>query len=133
MERRSDTRIIIEVDSLFILQNANATEREFEGVLEDISEGGLCIEADYKLYSKVLDNINEDDIIHFSIPDVYQLFGEEISDVITGKAKVLRKSMDGDRVIFGCKFISRDEDIEQYVQNRKTSIYMENLRKEVIE
>lgn len=127
MDRRTYPRLQIEVEGLFILQNENIMPRDFEGLVIDISEGGLQLSIDYNKYSQALDDIKEGDVIHVSIPDEYELFGEERFDIVTGNAKIVRKTVDNNNIILGCKFLTRTSELEQYLIDRRTSFYMNNL------
>lgn len=131
MDRRDDSRIRINVNSIFVLQKENTALREFEGVLFDISEGGIRIEADIEKYNDIVSNISVGDIVHFTIPDEYEMYGKDIYELVTGEAKILRKEIKDGNIIFGCCFTSYDADLQKYVSNKKTALFMKSLRSNI--
>ena len=133
MERRTYSRLQIEIEGIFILQNENIVPRDFEGLVIDISEGGFKLSIDYNRYPTLLDNLHVEDIIHFNIPDEYMLFGEEKFDVITGKARILRKITKDNTVELGCKLIERNTELEEYLINRRTSFFVKNMINDNVE
>lgn len=129
MDKRIFSRLRIGIEGVFIFQKDDVPPGDFAGHVIDISEGGFKISIDYKQCAESLDNVGEGDVIQYSIADEYTLFGEEKLDIVSGKAKILRKTFENDNVVLGCKFIDRNNELEEYVLNRRTSVYMNNMEK----
>ena len=127
MEKREYQRVIHNVDAIFVLQAEEDCPKEFEGTITDISEGGFQVLADTSF--EAVDYVSEGDTVHFSIPDDYQLFGEDISKIVTGKVTIIRKIVKDGKVILGCKYIKCDDDIDKYVLDRKMLLYMKHFKK----
>lgn len=128
MERRFYERARIGVMSNFIIQDNPSGYREFNGIIENISEGGVLIRADISQFGHVIDTIKEGTEVVFQTYDEYELLGQPKADVVSGEVIVLRVDEDEDGKLLGCKFKRLTNDLNEYVQNKKLSIYVKGLR-----
>lgn len=114
--------------SNFIIQDNPSGYREFNGIIENISEGGVLIRADISQFGHVIDTIKEGTEVVFQTYDEYELLGQPKADVVSGEVIVLRVDEDEDGKLLGCKFKRLTNDLNEYVQNKKLSIYVKGLR-----
>ena len=128
MDRRFYERAKIGVMSNFIIKDNPFGCKEFNGVIENISEGGVLIRADMSQFGHVIDTITEGTEVVFQTYDEYELLGQPKADVVSGEVIVLRVDEDEDGKLLGCKFKRLTSDLNEYVQNKKLSIYVKGLR-----
>ena len=128
MDRRYYQRTKIDLESVFLLSDKDIFPREFNGVIEDISESGVKIVID-PLTSDVLTScINVNDSLHFNCLDEYSLFGKDHSAVLDGEIKVIRKDATEKNTVLGYIFNPSTKNISNYVKDMKTSAFISNLR-----
>lgn len=124
MDRRLYQRINIDAEGVFILDNETVSPREFSGIIENISEGGIKITFNKDAAATLLPYISKGEHLHFSAADDYSLFNREISAIISGKVEIIRKDIEDDLVSLGCKFKQYTNELSEYVSNKKLSSYM---------
>lgn len=129
MERRVYQRIRISIEGLFISLNENAYPTEIEGMIEDISEGGIKIIIKKDTESSKTPCLKIGDVLRFQAYDEYELFGNQNNDVVSGVIQVVRVDETKDSITLGCKFTSKTSQLEEYISNRKTSSFMSGFSK----
>lgn len=127
MERRFFKRTTISILGTFIVMNTEDFQCEFEGILEDISEGGIKFVINAATSVASTDLIKVGDTVKFTAYDEYNLFGEMQEAILYGTATVLRKTVSENNVILGCSIIALSDELEEYILNKQTSIYMKAL------
>ena len=128
MDRRYYGRTRIGVMSNFIIKDNPLGLREFTGTIENISEGGILIRVDMDCFGVAVDSITEGMIIYFQTYDEYELFGQHKEDIITGEVEVIRVEQGEDVKLFGCKMKKLSPELNQYITNRKLSVYMKTIK-----
>ena len=128
MDRRLYRRITINAEGVFILDNNEISHREFPGVIEDISEGGIKIKMVKDEADHILPHLKTGSYLHFLATDDYTLFGNVNSAIISGQVEVLRQDTINNLITLGCKFKKYTSELLDYVSDRKLSIYVDGLR-----
>lgn len=128
MDRRYYGRTHIGVISNFIIKDNPLGLREFNGVIENMSEGGILIRVDMDCFGAAVDSITEGMIIYFQTYDEYELFGQHKEDIITGEVEVIRVEQGEDVKLFGCKMKKLSPELNQYITNKKMSVFMKSMK-----
>lgn len=126
VERRFYQRALIGLVGNFIIENKEPGSREFNGIIEDISECGIriCVEDDR--FSNVTNNIQVGDTILFQSYDAYVLYDERHTDVFSGEAEVVRVETISGKLVIGCKIDKLSDALAEYIKNKKLAIFIEN-------
>lgn len=125
MDRRLYKRTVVDLMSNFIVKPNEPGFFEFEGKIYDISECGIKVLVEGENAKTILDKIKLDDKIAFQSIDEYVLFNEKRTDIFQGDAKVIRISEDDNKVVIGCKIDRMTEEVEEYIKNKKMSLFFE--------
>lgn len=129
MDRRTYQRIKVDVESIFIVDNTSVSPREFEGIIEDISESGMKILIKAQDTLHLLPYIEKGQHLHFSAADDFHLFGQERSSIFSGMVEIIRReALENDLFLLGCKFKRYSNELQKYVSDRKLSLYMNGLK-----
>ena len=127
MERRFYERAQIGVMSNFIIKDNPFGCKEFNGVIENISEGGVLIRAEMNQFGHVVETIKAGTEIIFQTYDEYDILGHPKEDLVDGEVIVLRVEDVEDGKLLGCKFKGVTSELNEYVQNKKLSLYGRGL------
>lgn len=128
MERRLSPRINISAKGIFCAKDNSILSFEYVGQIEDISESGINICFDKSEVGSGINTIRPGDEIPFKIIDNYELYGTVHDETIQGTASVVRINTLAGIVSVGCKFTQTDNELLTYINNRKTSIYMNSIK-----
>lgn len=129
MDRRLYQRITVNAEGVFILDNTNVSPREFPGIVEDISEGGMKITMTREESNHILPYLSTGKNLHFHASDDFKLFGMDKEAIISGQVEILRQENVDDFVILGCKFKRKTSELMKYISDRKISLFMNNLQR----
>lgn len=123
MERRKYQRIKVSAESTFLMLDKKVIDREFCGVIDNISENGIKIVVNRTEAEHILPLINTNDSIHFQAMDNFNLYGENIDAIVRGDAYVVRREIYDDSIIFGCKINELYTDISDldYISSRRAA------------
>lgn len=124
MEKRLYRRIKVGLSSNFVVKYNPIGLREFGGYIEDLSENGIKISVTNPFYSQIFSNIKTGNVISFQSVDEYELYGKKRIDVFSGEAKVVRVATEGLNTVIGCMIFDPTEEYEEYVKNKKASIFV---------
>lgn len=100
--------------------------REFIGIIEDISEGGIRIRVNEEHFKEAVSTIKKGSIITFQSYDEYKLYQQIKEEVFSGEVEVLRVDNTPNGLFFGCKFVRLTKELEEYITNRKISVFVAN-------
>lgn len=124
MEKRLYRRIKVGLSSDFIIKYNPVGLREFGGYIDDLSENGIKISITNPFYSKIFSSIKTGNIIAFQSFDEYDMCGNRRIDVFSGEAKVVRVDSEGENTVIGCKIFEPTQEYEEYVKNKKMSMFV---------
>lgn len=113
-------------ESNFIIRDNEPEMREFNGIIEDISEGGIRIRVTNEQFKDAVSTIKEGSVITFQSYDEYKLYQELRQEVFMGEVEVLRVDKSATEMVFGCKFVRLTKDLEEYIKNKKVSVFIAN-------
>lgn len=68
--------------------------------------------------------LNEGANVAFQAVDEYELYNELVTDVFQGKEKIVRIEKNHDSTVLGCRVTYHEEDFDEYVMNKKLSIFI---------
>lgn len=122
-DRRYYQRARLQADSSFFIKNNESGLREFEGVIEDISEGGIRFFVAKESITASVSTIKVGSIICFQSYDEYELYNETKGDVFTGEVEVIRIESSAEGLAVGCKLVKSNAELEEYIKNKKVSIF----------
>ena len=126
MDRRLYKRVPVSLLGDFILRGSEADQREFDGVIQDVSEGGIKFCVNGAEYPDLISAIQVGSKILFQSLDEYVFFKERRTDVFHGEVEVVRaEDIDG-RMIFGCRMTKLLPDFANYVKHKKLSLFLES-------
>lgn len=126
MDRRYYQRAKVGVESLFFIEGNGPGLRDFEGILEDISEGGIRILVRKEQYKESVETIKVGSIISFQACDEYQMYNKTMTEIFMGKVEVLRIQKIGDDIHIGCKHVKLSQELEEYIRNKKVSVFLQH-------
>lgn len=129
MDRRYYQRTLIEVEGCFIITNEASNDREFTGIIKDISEGGIKVFVDKDKCDSPVQKALRGTVLSFQFYDEYGLFQEIRQEVITGYAEVLRVENSEAGITLGCKLVGINKNLEDYITNKKLSIFFMNMHR----
>lgn len=124
MEKRLYQRVLVGLISNFIIKENEPGFREFNGIIEDLSENGIRIRIEDQSYLHIVEKIKVGDKILFQSIDEYEMYGDTRTDIFSGEARVIRKSSDDGNVIVGCKIDKSSDEYSEYVKNKKMALFM---------
>lgn len=113
-------------ESNFIIRDNEPGMREFNGIIEDISEGGIRIRVTNEQFKDAVSTIKEGSVITFQSYDEYKLYQELRQEVFMGEVEVLRVEKSATEMVFGCIFVRLTKDLEEYIKNKKVSVFIAN-------
>lgn len=128
MERRDYSRFNIGVPSVFVIEDKEVYPRDFEGTIIEISESGCGIMVSDG-YEKTIANLHPDEMVHFNIPDDFNLLGQDVSVLVSGRIKIIRKTLEEGKTVLGCKFVGVNKKLEEYISDKRMLLYMKNINK----
>lgn len=120
MDRRYYQRTKLNIDAIFFLSDKQTFPREFNGILEDISESGIKVVLDPLTPEQIIDSIAIGDHIHFNSYDEYDLFGQSKDIVLSGDVIVSRKTSSSGKIVLGCKLYPITDELSTYISDKKT-------------
>lgn len=126
MDRRYYSRTKIRVESTFFIEGNKADLRDFIGVLEDISEGGIRFIVDEVHFKESVGTIKKGTKIKFQAYDEYMFYNEMRDEVFSGEVEVIRIEENEDGIHFGCKITKLTEELASYINNKKVSEFVKN-------
>lgn len=124
MEKRLYKRIQVGLASNFIVKYNPIGLREFGGYIDNLSENGLKISITNPFYASIFRSIKTGNIISFQSVDEYEICGVRRIDVLAGEAEVVRVDTEGPNTVIGCRIFEPTEEYEEYVKNKKTSLFI---------
>ena len=127
MERRYYQRIKLNIDGLLFLVEHETFPREFNGTLEDISEGGIKVVLDPLTPKQITDSIAVNDRIQFNSYDEYELFGNSKNVILSGEVIVVRKDTSNGKIILGCKLSPLTDDLSKYISEKKVCSFCKHI------
>lgn len=127
LDRRYYQRTFIGLESNFIIHDNESGNREFVGIIEDISEGGIRIHVKEDAHKDVVATIRKGSVISFQSYDEYELYQEKKQEVFMGEVEVLRVDKTSEGLFFGCKLIRLTRDLEEYIKNKKIAVYISDF------
>lgn len=126
MDRRYYSRTKIRIESTFFIEGNDIGLRDFTGVIEDISEGGVRFIVDEEHRKESVDTIKNGTVIKFQAYDEYMLYNQMRDEVFSGEVEVIRIDECVDGTHFGCKINKLTDELEEYINNKKISEYVKN-------
>ena len=90
MDRRYYSRTKIRIESTFFIDGNKAGLRDFTGVIEDMSEGGIRFIVDEEHRKESVGTIKNGTIIKFQAYDEYMLYNQMRDEVFSGEVEVIR-------------------------------------------
>ena len=126
LNRRYYSRTKIRIESTFFIDGNKAGLRDFTGVIEDMSEGGIRFIVDEEHRKESVGTIKNGTIIKFQAYDEYMLYNQMRDEVFSGEVEVIRIEEYEDGTHFGCKITKLTDALEKYINNKKISEYMKN-------
>lgn len=129
MDKRLYQRIFCHVECILLSANENASPCEIEGVIVDMSESGIKISFDKSNSSSPLPCLNVNDPIHFQAFEEYEVLGEQKEALISGDAIIIRIIDNEDTVEIGCKYTKRCDELDEYIKDRKVSLFLKGMSK----
>ena len=128
MEKREYERIKVGAVGSFYVNSKDKYIGDFGGMIKDISEGGIRIETNWTENEDVLRQIEVGGCINFEAYDEYEWYdGNNVSDIFSGRVKIIHKRMENDMLVLGCK-IESSNNYERYIKDRKISVFISHLR-----
>ena len=128
MDRRYYGRVRIRVEGNFIVAENIPENREFSGLIENISEGGILIRTSKDECGHIADRLKVGMKISFQAYDEYELMGSHMMDIFSGEVAVLRVEEADDDFLLGCRFTQLNPKLEKYIQNKKLVLYTKSMR-----
>lgn len=125
-DRREYQRIKVDAMCQFLLANEGRDICDFSGVIDNISEQGIGIIIEDSKWFEVVEKIDVGEELFFQAIDEYELYKSKVSEVILGKARILRKNVCDGKYVMGCKFTSNSKDLQEYVSKRKLALFWKN-------
>lgn len=126
LDRRNYSRTRLRIESTFFIDGNKLGLRDFTGVIEDISEGGIRFIVDEAHRKDAVDTIKKGTTIKFQAYDEYMLYNQMRDEVFSGEVEVIRIEEFEDGTHFGCKIIKLTDALEAYINNKKISEYIRN-------
>ena len=128
MERRAYKRIVVDIESVFHLDDCNIVKREFVGLIEDISESGFKIVVDMHEYGSIVEQLDVGDKLSYTAIDTIadKITNEDV--FLNGDAIVKRKVVEADNICLGCVFTNNIDEVSRYLNNKRVSIYLNKMR-----
>lgn len=126
-DRREYERIEVGIEGQFFVRSEDGFICEFAGIIDNVSEGGLCVQIDKLTYKKVGDFLEVGQTLGFHSYDDNGFSVNEQSGVFQGEAKIVRKSMTEDAIDLGCQIDAKSENFKQYVENKKVYLYVKSI------
>lgn len=127
MEHRQYERVSINAKGVFFLDDKNILNREFSGILNNISENGFKVTIDATKYPQLLKLDKNNDIFDFYIIDEYDLFEQHKKAIMDGRAKIIRRCFENKALIIGCELITPRKNLLDYVSDKKTIAFVASL------
>lgn len=124
VERRNYRRVVVSLDSCFIIKDNEPGYREFNGVIEDLSECGIKIRVEDQRFAKIAGELSIGDKITFQSIDEFEMFNEMHTEVFSGEAEIVRIDSTSNELVIGCKVFSSSNEFNEYVKNKKMALYM---------
>lgn len=128
MERREYERINVETEGAFYIREEGKLVCDFTGVVDNVSEVGLCILVDTNEYDKLDSIIKSGQQISFHAYDENGFSIKEKEGTYYGEAEIVRISSADNILSLGCKIAENSKDFQQYVKGKKTYVYVKALR-----
>ena len=126
LDRRYYSRTRLRIESTFFIDGNKLGLRDFTGVIEDISEGGIRFIVDEAHRKDAVDTIKKGTTIKFQAYDEYMLYNQMRDEVFSGEVEVIRIEEFEDGTHFGCKITKLTDALEAYINNKKISEYIRN-------
>jgi len=123
VENRFYTRITVNVPSAIYITFKDHTRMELNGVIRDISEGGVQIRIDMSDYANLVGRLTNGDNIRFQAVDEYQMLSDTKEDIIEGTGEVVWISTTENEIAFGCKAKKVLPEYLTYIKNKKLSLF----------
>lgn len=124
MEKRSFDRVTVDVPAMVIFTLADNSNVECDGVLHNISEGGVQIKLEKEDYDAIAPKLKIGDVIGFKAVDVYQVFSDKREDIVQGNVEVIWVSEADREIAIGGKLNYVSSDYLSYVKNKKLSTFI---------
>lgn len=127
MERRYYQRVDVLAESTFIIPKKEFGKSEFNGIIENVSESGICIRVHDPKYFSIIAEMEIGETIRFQAVGKYRLYDENRESVFSGEISIARvNDVDGDKII-GCKIIRHTPELDSYIDNMCLSQFMDRI------
>ena len=126
-DRRKSQRIRIDAVSQFLVSHDDRFEGDFEGLIENISDEGIGVVVNNPKYTSLVEGLSINNQFFFQAFDEYTAFKKPISDIFQGKAKIVRIEKKNNHYYLGCKIVSSNHDLDEYISRRKMAFYIDGM------
>lgn len=126
MEKRRYKRETLNVPCNLYIPKEEGGQREITGLIVNIGEFGVAFSYANGEDSEI---IQVGKIIDFISIDSYEVFKETKTQYLTGRAEIIWKKVFDDMIHIGCRIKSMNEDLEQYISDKKVISYQTRLKK----
>lgn len=130
MNRREYERINSKTEGAFYVRKDGELIYDFVGVIDNISEEGICVFVNANEYKQV------DSLLEMGQEISFQAFDEEgygieaESGAFHGHVQIVRKTMEGNQLTIGCKTVGNNNTFQEYVENKKTYLFIKSINAE---
>lgn len=126
MERREYQRINVSAKGSFFAQDIKNVE--FVANIVDVSENGVRVEIDNEKYGKLLEPLDEGHVICFQAMEEFLVYDKSKVGIFDGKAIIVRKQIEDNLIIMGCRVYPPSNSLMQYVEDRKVSVFISDIK-----
>lgn len=127
MDRRTYERVKAEAKGTFIIRQGGKYIAEFVAGIEDISEAGIKVIVNAEEYDHVQELIGAGSQLSFQAVDNYNLYGNDVTKIFNGTVSVVRKELNGQSLLLGCKIRPLTRELQEYIEERKVSVFIERM------
>ena len=129
MEKREHQRLLLNIESLFFIENDSLTEKEFSGQIDDISESGISIRLEKEANKEVIKVLEVGTEFTFSTFDILSYNEKEDFKYISGVAKIVRiEELENNIFVYGCRIVKPDKEIVKYLDEKRANNYLKRLQ-----
>lgn len=128
MNRREYVRINVGTEGTFFVRTEQGQACEFTGIIENVSEGGMCVQVDQATYEKVDAVLEVGQTLFFHSCDENGVGINKEMAVYHGEGKIVRKKVAENSIEVGCQVADKCQDFKEYVENKKVYLYVESIR-----
>lgn len=126
-ERRAYPRIKIDAVSKFTVNTEDSLRCDFEGIIDNVSEEGIGVIIRKTVNNEGIYKVGVGDELFFQAVDEFALEGKNTTEVLNGKARIVRINILKDGYYFGCKIVSDNVRLKEYIRKRKISFFIDGM------